>query len=159
MNYKQLQQRARDLRLSVITSRKHDVEYARENLAVARKGDYFKCAQALAIVGANYEVRTHYITVRDTHTMITMWITVKSLKDELMLNTLEALEILTHKDFDNRSYTNEWTQSMTFSSGDLWDDEFSVRLECDIATDSPTCRKVVVGEKLVIEKQYELQCD
>ena len=160
MNLKQLKQKARDLKQSIIDSRRHDISIAKNRLFEARRGNYLMCAEALsAVEGLGHEIRHHYITVTDDRTALNIRVVVMSLKDELMLNTLAALEALTGKEFASSTYVNEWTQEVSYRSGDRWDDVFSINLECNIASDSATCRKVVTGTKLVEEKTYALQCD
>ena len=160
MNQKQLKQKARNLKQSIVDSRQHDISIAKTRLFEARRGNYLMCAKALNVVeGLGHEVRNYYITVSDDRTAISIRITVKSLKDDLMLNTLAALEVVTGKELVSSVYVNEWSQEVNYRSGDRWDDAFSVNLECNIASDSATCRKVVVGTKMVAEKTYELQCD
>jgi len=160
MNLKQLKQKARDLKLSLVTSATDDIGYAKKRAADARAADYLPCAKALALVeDAGYEVKSRYIRNSSYGTHLDIRITVQSLKDDALTALLLALEPLTGAEFTNRAYASEWSQEMTFTSRNYDTAGLNICLECTIASDSPTCRKVVVGEKTEVVKVYELQCD
>ena len=160
MNQKQLKQKARDLKLSLVTSVTEDVGYAKARLKVVKATNYLPCATALTFVEeAGYEVKSHYIRNSYDSTHLDIRFTVQSLKDEQLIGLLASLETLTGVEFTNKAYANEWSQEMNFTSSDYGRVGLNIRLECTIASDSPTCRKVAVGEKVVTEIVYELQCD
>ena len=159
MNQKQLKQKARDLKLSLVTSAISDMKYAKERAADIRATDYTQCAKALTLVEvAGYEVKSHYISGTNSDMMLNIRVKVSSLKEPALLDVLMGLEELTLSECVSKPHASEWSQDMTFRFG-KWPDSFRIVLECDIADDSQTCRKVVVGEKMEMVKQYELQCD
>ena len=159
MNQKQLKQKARDLKLSLVTSAISDMQYAKERAANIRTTDYTQCAKAIGIVETKgYEVKSHYIGGTGSDMMLNIRIKVSSLKEPALLDVLMGLEGLTLSECVSKPHASEWSQDMTFRFG-KWPDSFRIVLECDIADDSQTCRKVVVGEKMEMVKQYELQCD
>ena len=159
MNQKQLKQKARDLKLSLVTSALSDMKYAKERAADIRTTDYTQCAKAIGIVEAKgYEVKSHYISGSNSDLILSIRVKVSSLKEPALLDVLMGLEELTLSECVSKPHASEWSQDMTFRFG-KWTDGLQIALECDIADDSQTCRKVVVGEKMEMVKQYALQCD
>jgi hypothetical protein len=59
-----------------------------------------------------------------------------------------------------------FTESRTFESAEYLNREYSftrgdldVEVNVYVASDSPTCRRIPVGEKTITQVQYEIQCD
>lgn len=69
----------------------------------------------------------------------------------------DALEMFMNQGFtesrtwESAEYLN---REYTFRRGDL-----DVELNVYVRSDSPTCRRIPVGEKTITQTQYEIQCD
>ena len=122
MNQKQLKQKARDLKLTLVTSALMDMQYAKERATNIRATDYTQCAKALTLVEAKgYEVKSHYIGGTSNDMMLNIRIKVSSLKEPALLDVLMGLEDITSSECVSKPHASEWGQDMTFRFG-KWTD-------------------------------------
>jgi len=77
-----------------------------------------------------------------------------SFKDSRLLNVLEYFEDLGNAKTDTRDYAQSVNRSYRFKY-----DNFMVRVDATVRSDSPTCRRVVVGTEIAKIEKYEIQCD
>ena len=69
-----------------------------------------------------------------------------------MLNVFETWKPIVRQEV--RDYPSSINRSFTYRYAGL-----DVSLDVYVKKDSPTCRKVEIGEKVIVDKIYEIQCD
>jgi hypothetical protein len=112
-----------------------------------RLGDYTK--SGFAYVGTAYSynaknsIPTFYMSVNDA----------EGFTDPAVMRTLEFLT-QEFNDTTTQDYPSTMGRSYQFERPDM-----RVELVVYVKSDSPTCRRVEVGEETVVQKKYKLVCD
>lgn len=144
-----------------IDGRKRDIEYAKQRLTDLRKARkvLMPIIKHLApLLGKN----DHISLSADASWYHGIYITMdkldgfKDVRLEQMLFVVMALKNVVAEDTQDQA---EWL-SRTYNfmvKADTTD--IRIRVEANVKSDSQTCRKVKVGEKLEVVAEYAIQCD
>ena len=150
---------ANDIFTNSVKSRKSDIDFAKQRLTQLRKAraTLMPIIKHLApLIGE--QDRIHINAGEYYHSINITMNKLDGFKDarlEQMLFVMMAFKNVVAK--NTNDYAEWLSRTYRFTiPGDV-DIEFSV--EANVKSDSETCRKVKVGEKLELVAQYAIQCD
>ena len=99
----------------------------------------------------------------DDDTSFTIALTLRGIEGFKCSALLAVLEYCEDKSVAGSIKTSDWPESLNrefrFKLDPEFGDNYTVSVNAYVKSDSPTCRKVVVGTVMEEVKKYEIQCD
>ena len=146
-----------------VASARGDVKYARDRLADARaeRADQYDPdiqtvldlvkASGLEVLGSPYLSRSTW----SHHSGISISVQVDGLKVPAVVGLIAALDAIAPAD-TTEDHASEWSASRSF---EFKRDGLRIRLSCEIAETSETCKRVKIGTKLRETAEYAIICN
>lgn len=104
-----------------------------------------------------------YAYNHDDDTSFTIALTLRGIEGFKCPALSAVLEYCNEKCEPNRTSTSDWAESLNrefrFKLTPKYGDNCTITVNAYVKSDSPTCRKVVVGTTIEEVKRYEIQCD
>ena len=118
------------------------------------------------------ESRTNYVCVSPNSSSVNVYITLRGLngfKDELLEKLITVVTDFGDSNFNHvKCTTDECAQVMNrnynygfYSTPERssWNYDIAVQISAYVSSDSPTCKKIKVGEEIKVVDKFEIVCD
>jgi hypothetical protein len=104
-----------------------------------------------------------YAYTYDDDSSFTIALTLRGIEGFKCPALSAVLEYCNEKCEPNRTSTSDWAESLNrefrFKLAPQFGENCTITVNAYVKSDSPTCRKVVVGTVMEEVKRYEIQCD
>lgn len=150
--------KANDLFKAATDNARSDIEYAKQRAANLRK-QRASLMPILKLLAPLLDSDSDYVYMNASTYQTSVHVTLKRLdgfKDQRLSRVLFAIMCL---DAVEEKDTTDWAEALNRDYRFKVGADIEITVAAYVKSDSPTCRKVKIGEEMKLVAQYKIECD